>query len=240
MQHAIRITAAVAALGFGTVYAQTISQTFDIGLAPGDFAAGGQIELFDTLGGTRQLTGVQLAVTGTLQAEVVVQNFGPTIAADGTWEVLPDFVTAFSVFDESGEGEGEDEGGGGGEPDSFFQTFGGFSGDPITGDIPAGDGGGPFGGNPGIFTVTTSGALDAALNLSDFAFFERDVPTTLDWISTPFFFPEVFSDPGVSIAAGTGDLLQQASITVTYSFIPAPASVGLLAVAGLAATRRRR
>lgn len=254
-----RTTTALVALlaNAGTVLAQqTLTQTFDISTSPGGFIAGVTLDKFDTLNGTRSLTGVRFDVEGDLTVEVGALNFGTTPVSAGTWEIIPEFFASVNFADflgggGEGEGEGEGEGGfgrglpgggggGGGGLDSYFATFGGFVGEPVTGDIAPGMGN-PFFGTSS-YTEEITGPLDGfrietAQSVLDF--FSSDGPATVPGEVGPFSAPEFFGN-GQSVLAFQGDFFQTGTLTVTYSFVPAPGAFALLGMGGLAFTRRRR
>lgn len=108
---------------------------------------------------------------------------------------------------------------------------------PLTGD----DGDGSNAQNGGGDEFTLPGA-DLSDNASDFI----DVPSFVPYIGTSDFTITVDAgtifnvDADTGVEGGFSPVDASGSVTVIYTFVPTPGAAGLLAVAGLAAARRRR
>ncbi|MAY74941.1 MAG: hypothetical protein CMJ31_09565 [Phycisphaerae bacterium] len=190
---------------------------------------------FDTMGGTRVLTGIdinlQLAGSGT----IVVENFSETAYSAGEWSVEGgvNWIYLAGMPD------------GGEETGSFIPFFGlgGFGIAPVTGDIEAGMG--PFdpfgGGMPGRFEVDFDGEGDSVLAVDPSNF---DVFIGTDDIVGVFgpFTDLLLDDPNFALSASTQDLLFSGTLSLTYTFdvVPAPGVAATLGFGGMIAARRRR
>jgi len=226
-------TAAALAIA-GVAGAATETQTFDMSVNPGEFAAEFQLRTFDTMGGTRELTGVRLITSGSLTGIVGADNIGTTAVEPGDWEIIPEWTSFFNVDDGAGDP-------GDGLRGSYFRSFGGFRGQPLTGFVPGGDGGGPF-GNPGMFREEVTGPMNADLLVTDasvLAFFSTDGMLEYDGSIAPFSAPQ-FETGGNELLAFVGDTSVTGSLTVVYEFVPSPGAAALFGLAGLSAMRRRR
>lgn len=114
------------------------------------------------------------------------------------------------------------------------QLVGPYDGIPFTNELPNG----PFGADTFRWTIV-NGNVDQANNYNlpaDLAFFTG--AGTLDY--------NVVGDSTFSLSSNTGNLAALATataggtITVTYDYIPEPATMGLLGMGALALIRRRR
>ncbi len=218
MKRALILAIAAAPAAAGTT-SQTASFSYD-GLSGSTIIT--QFDAFDDMGGTRQLTGVEFLVQGTAQWDVTALNYGAAALEPGDWSA--EGIANFNViFGDIGVG-----------PERIVGAVS-FSG--LTGTLGAGSGS-PF-GPPGDPTVSASytGAIvnSLQLNANEFGAFTAGLVTT-NMIS----FTDAIITGGGLISVNSDALSAAGDITLTYLYVPAPASAGLLALGATAAVRRRR
>lgn len=201
---------------------------------------------FETLGGTRQLTGVTFEFRHNFAFDVFLESTGPTAVAAADFGLDVAYVTLYQL----GEAGGDD--------DPPFLGPGAMFVEDISGSLAAYDG---IPGNDGpdsfrgsfseAFTVTqTYGAEEPAVlaALTDVGplttvlggftelFFEwLDDP---NWPLPPGGVPEYPDDAAVWVSFPTFRHFGEIAVTYEYTVVPEPASAGLLA--GLAGCVRRR
>lgn len=234
--------------------AGTISQTVD-------FSHGfdGEIvtfQKFDTMGGTRALTGMSLSYAQSITIDYHVESNGPTAVAAGDWEIALAYnsIHQFGLIDN--------------DPDPPFIGPGAAFEGGITAALGASDGyngAGPdtfYGSvNTGSFvfdadydtstdfgldmldTFTGTGSLDTFF--SGFSELFGGWNNDPGWVVDPNNPPDgpfgIFEDPYYGFFVTMDNILHQGQITVVYEYttVPAPATASLAAIA-LLATRRRR
>lgn len=182
---------------------------------------------FDTMGGTRELTGVRLGFDGTIAMEITAQTYDENPLDAGEWHAEASH-TVVAYFHTGGV--------------NLLQGIGGQWADGITGDLGAGSGGFPFGepGTPYIFTdtLTFANVVDIdSVHFDDFTGggpFEGFMDGFFDAVVTP-------PNNGQMVEVFASHLLQDGTVTLTYEYVtvPAPAGLALLGACGLIARRRR-
>lgn len=227
--------------------ADTITQTVPFEYDANFGATLPVIQGFDTLGGTRQLTGATFEFHNNFDLELFLESTGPTAVADG------DFLLSLSyniLFQLGTAGEKGDP------PPPLFGLGSFFVGD-ISGDlaayngIPADDGPDSFRRNysdaftsiqsygledPEVLAaVTDVGPLTTVLGGFNELFFAW--VNDPGWPIPPGGFPEYPNDAAVWVSSPT--FRHFGDIVVTYEYVPEPTSAALLAALGLFALRRR-
>ncbi|MEM8874308.1 MAG: hypothetical protein AAGD32_08605 [Planctomycetota bacterium] len=218
-------------------------------------------ELHDDMGGTRPLTGITLTYDQRITFGVNIEQNSPVAIAEGNFsaDVLYLSIHQFGLAD-GGGGDPDEEGGG-----SFPPFIGpGAAGDifsPGLGPTDGFNGSGPdfFQGNfdsgefqfvaefdandPDVLNAFT-GVVPLTTVLGGFTEifggFETDPGfPDIDPNNPPQgpFFP--FQDPFFGAFVDPFDVRHQGTITATFTFVPEPASLTGLAVAGLLLRRRR-
>tara|TARA_R110000868_G_scaffold119469_1_gene316413 strand:- start:79369 stop:80145 length:777 start_codon:yes stop_codon:yes gene_type:complete len=247
---------ALSTLAQADVSSQVVS--FDAGF-DGAFIS---FEKFDTMGGTRELTGLSLSYDQTISLDIQMQSNGYTAISAGDWLLS----TGFMSLHQFGLAEGR---GGDGTPGPPFIGPGAVY-DTLTSDLGISDGYNNGGIDTQQFNISESFVFDASYDGStefDQRMFDAFTGTgTLDtflggfiegffeWVNDPNWvvdptdppdgpFGGPFGgDPYYGLFADYLALSHAGDITVTYEYttIPAPAGAGVLALAGLISTRRRR
>lgn len=219
---AVTMAASAAAATAGNTVVQSLGYDWnpDTGLEIGMFDA------FDTAGGTRQLTGVSIGIDASAMWNVTVLNYSDTAYEPGEWhaEGLANFNVLLGEFG----------------PNSVERIAGAITFSGLTGSLGAGDGD-PIFGQPGDPSVSAS--------YSGFIsnFFELDPAEFGVFTGGPvearlLGFTDGIIDGPNGLVVSTDALVSSGVVTLTYTYanVPAPAAAGLLAIAGLGATRRRR
>ena len=176
---------------------------------------------FDDLGGTRQLHGVRLGFSGTIQMEITAQTYGNAIAA-GDWSAEASH-TVVAYFNPGQELE-------------LLQGIGGQWTEGITGDLGAGAPGAPY-----VFTHTLafSNVVDVDSAIVPEFIGTEPLPGFMDG-----FFDGVVTPPqsGQWIELYASLLSQQGTVTLTYDYstIPEPAGLTVLGAGAMLLLRRRR
>lgn len=252
MKHAIPFIIVLAAAHAAA--ADTLTHTVD-------FSHGfdGEIvtfQKFDTLGGTRKLTGMSLSYEQSIQIDYHVESNGYTAVASGDWflDIAYNSIHQFGLIDN--------------DPNPPFIGPGAAYQGGITGDIGISDGyngSGPdtlFGSvDTGVFT------FDASWDRSDA--FGRDMLETFTgsgdidtyfsgfsemfggWINDPGWVVDPsnppdgpfnpWEDPYYGFFVTLDSLVQSGTITVTYEYmVPAPGTMTLAGLTLLSTSRRRR
>ncbi len=234
------------------VVAETLEQTipFDYDVNSGPIFP--VIESFDTQGGQRELTGVTFEFNHNFDLEMFVESTGPTAINSGDFLVDFTYITLYQLGTVDG---GKKEGGPSNDP-PFFGP-GAFFAESVTGALAAYDG---VPGNDGpdafrrnfsdTFTVTQhydgadpdvlAAVTDVGQLTTVFGGFSE---TFFRWINDPNWpapglFPEYPDDAALWISTPT--FRHSGDITITYEFVPEPATAGSLAALALFALRRRR
>lgn len=201
----------------------------------GTFGTDVMFQQFDTQGGTRVLEGVAVRFDGTLGMEATAQSYSEAFIASGSWFADVYHNTILSFF--------ADEGGGG--PSAPFYGLGGIAITNFTGDLTPGvPGPSPFDpGTPGDpVTASYSGSINSTVQTSSgfFGFFTGT--GSVEGFFGPFNDIVLTVPPAGFVEIFASELSQTGTLSLDYSFsvVPAPAGVGVLAMAGLVAARRRR
>jgi hypothetical protein len=219
-------------------------------------------EKFDSMGGTRELTGLSLSYDQTISLDLQAQSNGYTALSAGDW--LLD--TGFISLHQFGLVEGR---GGDGDPGPPFIGPGAVFGS-ITSDLGISDGYNNGGIDTMQFNISDSFIFEAEYDGStefDQRMFDAFTGTgNLDtflggfiegffqWINDPNWVVDPNNPPDGPFGGPFGGdpyhgifvdflaLSHMGDITVTYEYanVPAPAGAGFLALAGLMSTRRRR
>ena len=221
----LALAAATPAALAGQVQTQTLDFAWDMN---GQLQIG-TLQGFDNAGGTRVLTGVSFGIDAATAWDVTALNYSDTAFEPGEW--WADGSANFNVlFGEFG-------------PAGVERITGLLEFSHLTGSLSAGSGG-PF-GDPGAVTVSESfnGFLGNffQLDASEFGAFTADEVAVFMPVFTDAYIDGPSGAPGI-INIETNALTATGSITLnyTYDIVPAPATAGLLAMAGLTAARRRR
>lgn len=226
------VLAACAPATLGATLTQTYNVDYDGDLMDPGFAfPTTTFQTFDDMGGTRQLTGITLDAQIDASMTVLIQNFDTVAYESGDWsaEITASFLAVF--FDNNAI-------------DGPTVGFGGLYVVGVTGYLSAGTGGFPF-GTPGEDTVTasTSGTISSHVSIDPSYAGYFSSGGTLD-VSLPLLSEFLLTPPagggGFGIFGGPSAVAQHGTISLTYEYVPAPASAGVLALGGLVATRRRR
>ncbi len=223
-------------------------------------------EQFDTMGGTRELTGLSLSYNQNISLDMTIQSNGYTALSEGDWSADVGYLSLhqFGLADDGGT----QPRGGDGNPGPPFIGPGAIF-DIISGDLGISDGY----NNGGIDTMhanisdsyTFNANYDGSDEFSQRMFEAFTGPGTLEtfyggfielffqwhndpnWVVDPNNPPDgpfdgPFIDPYYGIFVNFDALDHYGDITVTYEYetVPTPAGTALLAFAGLATTRRRR
>ncbi|MFK7759112.1 MAG: hypothetical protein AB8C13_04090 [Phycisphaerales bacterium] len=216
---------------------------------------------FDTMGGTRELTGLSLSYDQTITLDLTVESNGYTALQSGDWLI----DTGFIALHQFGLNDGR--GGEGGEGAPFIGPGAVF--DQLTGDLGISDGYNGTGPDALQFQITDSFVFDASYDTTtdfgqrmiDTFTGEAQLETFLggfselffQWINDPNWivdpnnppdgpFDGPFIDPFYGIFVNFDAFSHAGDITVNYEYrnVPTPAGLSLLAGAGLMASRRRR
>jgi hypothetical protein len=227
----------------------------DISYSIGHEASELQIEMFDTQGGTRQLTGLTLSYDQTVSYDFTVESNGYTAVEAGDWEI---WSSTYSIHQ-----FGSDP-----EVNNPFLTTGGAGAFQVTADLGASDGFNGTGADTYTGHVseqrvqafeydrsTTSGQwfLDAftgegSLTSLFGGIIEAGGGWNVDpgWVVDPDNPPEgpfgPFEDPYYGFFLGFSNFNHSGILTVNYEYatVPAPSGMALVAGIGLLASRRRR
>ena len=242
--------------------ADTQTQTVDF-----DYSAftGGNISFdqFDSMGGTRELTGLRLTYDQTFDLEVLVESNGPTSLSAGDWDIEAGFYSLHQ-FGVVTDGRGGD----GGPTFPLIGSGGVF--DVFTADLGASDGyngTGPdtFIGSASfnsVFMMDYDRSTTLGGNLLDVFSGEGVLDTYIGgiseilgqwhndpmWVVDPNNPPEgpwddnPFIDPYYGFFATFLTMQHSGSIEVAFEYttVPAPGGTALLLGAGLVGLRRRR
>jgi len=237
MNTAIRSALTLAALtGSALAGVQTTSQSFSF--SSGQTPAFLDFDYFNTMGGTRQLTGVTIRLDVDVFAVMTFENYTLDPVASGTWsaEVLANFVFQAGT-DDGGEGNGP----------PFF-GLGGIGGE-FTMDLPAGTPNpnpDPF--EPPVFPGTAEyvfgdAQIHSVIEADAFTFDDFTGDGTFTGVYGQFQEFLFLDGPGWGLLGGyfsTFDETGTLTIEYEYTTIPAPASAVLLAGLGSFGFRRRR
>jgi|GEM_PF-1612149 len=246
---------ALASMASADVITQVVS--FDIGLGGGYI----NFDQFDTMGGTRELTGMSLSYDQTLSMDLMLQSNGYTALNAGDWLMDTGYLSLhqFGLADEGGDGEPGPPFIG---PGAIFEN--------VTGDLGISDGYNNGGIDTLLTTISDSYVFDAAYNGSE-AFDQRMfeaftgtgqletfmggfVELFFEWVNDPNWvvdpnnppdgpFGGIFDPPPYhGVFVDIMDISHSGDITVTYEYanVPTPAGLGVFVGAGLMAGRRRR
>lgn len=248
------VLAAATSLAHAGIESQVVN--FDHGFE-GEFI---NFQQFDTMGGTRELTGLSLSYDQTITLDLLIQSNGYTALNDGDWLMDAGYLSIhqFGLAEEGGDGE----------PGPPFIGPGAVF-DQVSGDLGISDGY----NNGGIDTLNAiitdsfvfNASFDGSTEFDQRMFDAFTGPGTLEtfmagfselffqWINDPNWivdpnnppegpFDGPFIDPFYGIFVDLQSLSHSGAITVNYEFttVPAPSALALLAGAALGTTRRRR
>ena len=196
--------------------AQSVEQTYDVagGLANPTFSL--EVQPFDSLNGTRTLSGVQVGFAGSVDMEVQITNFTSLDLVDHEWyyDAGANLILAFDA--KPGYADG-----------GPFLGLGGIYESEITGVLSAGSGGPPppFGSpTPGEVTVEAFFGDDFQSNVAlqgSLAYFETDTPLQAQFSPFQDFVVTMPEDePFGYIEARATSLDYQGTLTVTYDWVP--------------------
>lgn len=223
-----------------------------------------EFQMFDTMGGTRELTGVTLQYDQSISFDVRVEQNSPVAIDAGVFfaDILFRSLHQLGTVDDGGGDDDDDDNGG---PPFLGPGAHGIYVDPALGATDGFNGSGP----DTYFTSTDSGdftfsaSYDQATTQSYLdAFVGQGTLTTVLGGLTEIFggynsdpgFPDVdpnnppdgpfgpFEPPYYGVFVNIENIRHQGVITATfeYDLVPAPASATLLALGALGTTRRRR
>ena len=255
-------TALIAALVAGSASAQTETQVVPFDYDVSVDVAYPEFQLFDTMGGTRELTGVTLSYDQSISLTTRLEQNSPiTIAADNFFAD----VSYISIHQLGLAGDGGDDDDNGGGPPFLGPGAAGTSiSAPELGPSDGYNGSGP---DTYVETVDTgkfnfTAEYDSSNQSYLDAFTGQGTLTTLLGGFTEIFggynsdpgFPAVdpnnppdgpffpFQDPFYGVFVEVPSIHHQGTITATFEYrqVPAPASAALIGLAGLGAMKRRR
>tara|TARA_R110002073_G_scaffold118918_1_gene258833 strand:+ start:783032 stop:783823 length:792 start_codon:yes stop_codon:yes gene_type:complete len=248
---------AVSTTALGDIESQVVSFAADF---EGTFI---NFDRFDTMGGTRELTGLSLSYDQSISMDLLLESNGYSELNAGDWELDTGYFSIHQ-FGLATDGRGGD---GSGSPP--FIGIGGTGG-LVTADLGISDGYNGTGVDTYQTTLSSSFVYDVEYDAST-EFGQRMLDTFtgqgqletylggfiegfFQWINDPNWvvdpnnppdgpFGGIFDpDPYYGIFLTYGELLHSGDITVEYEYsvVPAPAGLSLLAGAGLFSMRRRR
>ncbi len=227
-----------------------------------------EIELFDTMNGTRTLDGVTLTYDQRVTFDVLLEQNSPVAIPEGDFfiDILYRSIHQLGTVDDGGGDDDDDDDGGSGPP--FLGP--GAAGDVYSPGFAPSDG---FNGtgpdsfstsfDSGLFTFSSSYASDGEpieLSFIETLTGEGSLTTVFGGLvelfggyNTQPDFPDVdpnnpppgnfgfFEDPYYGVFLEYNNLRHQGDITVTYDFsvVPEPTSAAALAFGGLLLRRRR-
>jgi len=258
MKYAIGILTltALSTLAHSEVISQVVS--FDAGFE-GEIIS---FEQFDTMGGTRELTGLSLSYDQTISLDLMAQSNGYTALNSGDWLLDTGYLSIhqFGLVEERG---------GDGDPGPPFIGPGAVF-DIITSDLGISDGYNNGGIDTHLFNISDSFIFDASYDGSnefDQRMFDAFTgPGTLDtilggfiegffqWVNDPNWVVDPNNPPDGPFGGPFGGdpyhgifvdflaLSHSGDITVNYEYtsVPAPSSAAVIGVLGIAGMRRRR
>ncbi|GJM24856.1 MAG: hypothetical protein DHS20C16_12710 [Phycisphaerae bacterium] len=206
-----------AILTASSVNADIQTQVIPLSHVEGDGFPTFSFDLFDTMGGTRTLTGVNLTLDATSTLEVFTENLGsqPINNWDFDFAVLP----LFEIL--------------GVKKASF--PFEGAPYPTVTLNLDAADG--VQGSGPDYAHIPErSISLDDSVDVNTFEIFNFEGVGTVDaFVGLPFLIPFPPGPTDTSwIRSETGTL------TITYDYVPEPSAIALLGGGAALALRRRR
>lgn len=261
-----------------TATTMTSTQVVPFDYNPAFTAAFPTFDKFDTMGGSRKLTGVTLSYDQTISFDITAEQNTPVDITAGNFfaDILYISLHQLGPADDGG-GEGEGEGpfpllGGDGDGDGGGVPFlgPGAAGTLISPALGATAGLNGAGEdfyaesfNSGMFNFTSvnnaadgQSVLDAFTGLGQLETVLAGLTEIFGGYNTDPGFPMLdpnnppempsdfppFFDPFYGVFVGVNNIRHQGTITATYEFqvIPAPASIALLSIGTLCATRRRR
>lgn len=208
------------------VQSQSLKYDWDIN---GDLQIG-TLDGFDSMGGTRVLTGVSFGIDATATWSVTALNYSPTAFSAGEWwaDGLANVNVLFGEFG----------------PGGVERITGAVGFIDLTGDLGAGSGDPIFGepGDPSVsdtFTAFIGNYFE--LDASEFAAFQNGPVATYLPVFTDAYADGPNGTPG-NILIQTDSLSSFGTITLNYTYdvVPAPGAAGVLGMAGLIGLRRRR
>lgn len=235
------VAAAAAAAGGATAGVQTQSIAIDIDSDRGEFGTPIVFNQFDTMGGTRVLTGVNLRYDATLSVDVTAQSYTDRFIASSEWAANVFHNVLVSFFEPGGGGGDGEEG----ELAAPFYGLGGIGITGFTGDLTPGvPGTSPF--DPGIpgdpITASISDTINSVVATDPFFFDYFTGGGTVEGFGGPFvdITLEAPFDAFIEVFAARTTQLGTLSLDYEFSVVPAPAGVAALGIGGLFAARRRR
>lgn len=216
-------------------------------------------QMFDTMDGARELTGLTLSYDQSLTLDLHVESNGYTAVSNGDWFLDVGFnsLHQFGTVDEGGDGG----------PNPPFIGPGAIFGS-ISADLGASDGYNGTGPDTYSTSITDSYVFEASYDAStEFglrmfeAFSGQGTLETFfggfseafggwindpNWVVDPNNPPEgpfdIFTEPYYGFFLTFDDFVHEGTITVTYEYtnVPTPSGAALLGLGGLVAMRRRR
>lgn len=207
------------------------------------------IDGFDTLGGTRKLTGVTFDFHHNFTLDLFIESTGPTAVSAGDFAMDLAYITLFQLGEGGGEGD---------PPPPFFGPGAWFIAQ-ITGNLGAYDG---IPGNNGLdslllsysdsFTVSQSYGLaepDVLAAVTDVGpltnVFGGFTEIFFQWINDPSWpppangFPEYPDDAAIWVSWPNFRHFGEIGVTYEYVTVLEPAGLAALAALGLLTIRRR-
>ncbi|MEM1184570.1 MAG: PEP-CTERM sorting domain-containing protein [Planctomycetota bacterium] len=225
--------------------AESITQSVAIAVDStlGQFGQDVTFDQFDTMNGTRVLTGVTLNYEADLFVEATAQSFFDEPIASGTWSADV-FHNVLLAFNDPNGGDGDDDDDGP-LPAPFF-GLGGILISQFTGDLGPGIPGlgGPFDpGTPGDPITSEFGdSINSTLTSDPFfdSFFTGS--GTVDAFIGPFVDILVSPPPAGQISVFASELTQFGTLSLTYEFevVPAPGALAAIGLGAMMTVRRRR
>lgn len=257
IKQSVALLAAVGSIASAGTVSQTVN--FDYSALEGTTIT---MDRFDTMGGTRQLTGIRLAYDHNVDLAIRIESNGPTSVSAGDWDVEAGFsaLHQFGVFSDGRRG---------GDGPSFPLVGIGGAFDVFTSDLGPSDGYNGTGpdtyvgtsSNHILFNFNFDASTQTGMDLIDIFSQTGPLETFMggfseilgQWHNDPMWevdpnnppdgpFDGPFGDPYYGIFATFESIHHYGSIGITFEYttVPAPAGTCLLLGAGMVGIRRRR
>ena len=177
---------------------------------------------FDTMGGTRRLTGVSLSFEASFDLELRAENTNDAALSSGGWFVDPAIYYNFFFLEDYSVG-----------------PVGNWTTDLLTADLAASDGVAGSGEDTATFAFSDVIGGAASVFEDDFGIFIGDGSLEAElypFLSLGISAPPPFFDFDITTHSHSGVY----TLSYAYEVVPTPGAAGLLALGGVSGVRRRR